>query len=241
MCVPLLFRVEGIYYVSCDIQISVSIHEAFETMQTLVQCRTREEPVLVWWKDGEIRVEPLYITAEDSHKVCLKFSVSRDIVHGQVYMFKKTNTRGPIFIHESAKHALAAPGDTECVCARLRVSSGNGSVSISKTVYRYIFHTDVEPIQERPVLKEIQNQHDTSVDTFKKCVQALKKIEGNAQHLVEDIVYLAYMLNIREDAWKTYCCEIVERHHKNGGDMQRVIDVHTRATRISTLIQMFQT
>jgi hypothetical protein len=54
-------------------------------------------------------------------------------------------------------------------------------------------------------------------------------------------VYLAYMLNIREDAWKTYCREIVERHHENGGDMQRVIDVHTRATRISTLIQMFQT
>jgi hypothetical protein len=113
-------------------------------------------------------------------------------------------------------------------------------VSISKTVYRYIFHTDVEPIQERPVLKEIQNQHDTSADTFKKCVQALEKIESNTEHLVEDIVYLAYMMNIPEGAWKTYCFEIIERHHENGGVMQRVIDVHTRATRISTLIRMFQ-
>lgn len=237
---PLLFRVEGIYYVSCDIQISVSIHEAFETMQTLDQCRTREEPVLVSWKDGEIHADTLVISTEDSHKVCLKFAVSRVIVHGKVYIFKKTNTRGPVFIHESAKHALAAPGDTECVCARLRVSSGNGSVSISKTVYRYIFHTDVEPIQERPVLKEIQNQHDTSVETFKKCVQALEKIEGNTQHLVEDIVYLAYMMNIPGGVWEKYCCEIIERHQNNGGDLQCVIDVHTRATRISTLIQMFQ-
>jgi len=226
---------------SLCIQISVSIHDAFETVQKLEKYQGQGGGVLVWWKDGMVQVDLLDTSVKETHKVCVKFTVSRDVVHGQLYMFKKTNTRGPLFIHESVKHALAAADDTECVCARLRVSSGNGTVSMSKTVYRYIFHMDVETIQETPVMKEIQNTQDTSVNTFEKCVKALKKIEGNTQHLIEDIVILAYMMNITGDVWKKYCSEIVETHHKNGGDLQHVIDVYARTERITTLIQAFKT
>jgi hypothetical protein len=188
-----------------------------------------------------VHVDVMNITMTESHKIQLKFPVRDGIVHGNVYMFKQSTSRGALFIHESMKLTLAVALDNECVCGRLRVSSGFGSISMSKTVYKYLFHAknpessytytkvDTAPLQEGI----------NTIEKFERCVNALRKVEYDPISFAEDVSYLSMILRIPGHISRKYSRDMVENVRKCGGDIQRVIDVHSRATRISTLLSMF--
>lgn len=191
---------------------------------------------------SDVHVDPLVIDMAETHKILLKFGVPDNLVHGTVYMFKYSDSRGPLIFHESMKAALSAAHDTECVCARLRVSSGVGSISMSRTVYKYIFPDNGYADTQQPVSPPVHDMHaetvNTNIEKFERCITLLRKVEFEPLAFAEDVAYLASILRVPDHIAREHSREMVETIRKSGGDIQRVIDVHSRATRISTLLSM---
>jgi len=65
-------------------------------------------------------------------------------------------------------------------------------------------------------------------------------MEKNHENLAEDILYMAYIMKIPANVYEKYYGDILAKIQRDGGNLQRVIDAHTRASRISTLIDMSQ-
>jgi len=225
---------------------TVCVLDAFETTQVLETHMNPNVTLFVSCIDGTVHVDPVALSMEEMYKICIRFGLPRDIVHGTVYMFRKTDARGPLFIHESAEHVLAVSGDTECVRGRLRISSMNGSISVSKTVWNYIFRQHACITPPRTPLAEVNSNAmqmgtNASIKTFHRCVETLMRMEQNHEKLAEDIVYIAYMMRIPENVYQQYYSDILAKIQQHGGNIQRVIDAHSRASRLSTLIHMSET
>ena len=192
--------------------------------------------------DGTLVCRPVRLVESETHKVWLKFDVPDGTVHGIVYIFKKSSSRGVLIFHESARGMLAATCDYECVCARLRVTRDQGTIGISRTVYSYIFaHQYEREERDIDVMKNVTNvpPADAGASMFDKYVSILEKIEQNPVKLAQDIAYLSAFLRFPDDIYRRYQRRLVDKIQHDGGDIQGVIDVYERASRISTLLSMF--
>ena len=191
--------------------------------------------------DGDIsniNVDLMSVEVTENLKVQLKFPIRDGITHSNIYMFRPSKTRGPLFFHETMRETLAAANENECVCGRLRISSGMGTISMSKTVYKYIFPEstlDITPVSPVGIATQDSN---SVVEKFDRCVDALRKVESDPLIFAEDVTILGSILRVPDHILKQYSRDMVETIRMSGGDIQRVFDVHSRTTRLSTLLSM---
>lgn len=216
-------------------------HETRGSIPLLVSCQVPGD-------FSNVHVDALDIDLSENHKFLLKFPVRPGLVHGTVYMFRHTDSRGPVFFHESVKGALSAAHDSECVCSRLRVSSGMGSISMSMTIYKYLFPIGTS---ESPSLQygnvyvheplPVTGDSNGVIEKFERCVAALRKVECDPVAFAEDVSYLASILRVPDHISRQYSRDMVESMKMSGGDIHRIMDIYSRTTRISTLLSMLDT
>lgn len=227
------------------LQIQVNISDGF-SISTYLEENTTHDCVFVSVVDGSFACHPVRLAQSETHKVFLKFNVPAGTVYGDVYIFKKTSSRGILIFHESAKMALSAAGDRECVCSRLRVSKDHGTIGLSRTLYSYIVgHPYEQEVRGAAVMTDVTNTprvedgcRDASI--FDKYVAMLEKMESDPVKLAQDIAYLSSILRVPDEIHRRYQRHLVDRVQQHGGDIQGVIDVYERASRISTMMSMVQ-